>query len=226
MAVTTKRVDERNLKRFVQNTSLILAGFIVTILILEVIVRLVGLHPLQPDASYWELVSLVGDLPKPYEQFAYDSAVEGEFSSWVRFNAYSLPDIDHSFDKGEQQRVLFLGDSFTAAWEVGFEDSFTTHIRNWLAESDTPLDIINAGFHGWGTDRQFLWYEAVGQNFDADLVVLQVYAGNDITDNGVCALADLDQFDGINVYERQPRRLNRPCFRINEGELQFCANGS
>ena len=87
---------------------------------------------------------------------------------------------------GQKLRVLFLGDSFTWGDEVSSEDRFTS-----LLEASCGLDCdrlpaiqaINKGIIGYGTAQSYLQYLLTRGEHPFDLVILSLFAGNDLTDN-------------------------------------------
>lgn len=170
---------------------LMIGGVIGAVVLLEVVARAAGWLPTPPPESFFHLRQFVGPLPDPYETIVY-SAPGDEFSIPVRFNYRSLRDVDHDYTPpANSTRVMFLGDSFTAGWQVQADQNYVARLRvslNALADRPTHYDLINAGFHGWGTDRQYLFYREEGYKYQSDLVVLQIYAGNDVFDNGVKVL--------------------------------------
>lgn len=168
---------------------LMLGGIAAAVFLLEIVARIAGWLPTPPPESFFHLRQFVGPLPDPYETIRY-SAPGDEFNIPVRFNYRSLRDIDHEYTPPpDSTRIMFLGDSFTAGWQVQAEQNYVAQLRTWLDNaSQSNFDLINAGFHGWGTDRQYLFYREEGYKYQSDLVVLQIYAGNDVFDNGVKVL--------------------------------------
>ena len=74
--------------------------------------------------------------------------------------------------------VLFLGDSFAEAIQVGSDEL----VPALLAKADPTLNITNAGVGGYSTVQQYLFLRNEGEAMEPDLVVLLAYE-NDLTDN-------------------------------------------
>ncbi|MCS6834820.1 MAG: hypothetical protein NZ750_02240 [Anaerolineae bacterium] len=171
-------------------------GLGLSLLLVELVGRALGLLPIDPPESFYALRAAVGTIPEPYQRFTY--AFLDEFRTPLRFNYRSLRDVDHDYARASgQTRVMFLGDSFTAAWQVTLEQSYVGQLRARLAGQ--PVELINAGWHGWGNDRQWLFYRTEGHKYAPDAVVLQVYAGNDLIDNGALLWSEKRLDDGRRV---------------------------
>lgn len=141
-----------------------------------------------PDAEYRAFAQQTGNLLPPYQHFTYQYAgFDGswEFETDVRLNKFNFRggDILTHPPKGAK-RILLLGDSYTASWEVQAEDMWSTRLKNWLNQGPQRYDVVNLGFPGWGTDREYLVYRAYGRELDADVVMLIMYVENDVYDNG------------------------------------------
>ena len=174
-----------------QRLALVLFGLAIAVLAVEIAARALHLLPVTPPDTYHQLREVLGLMPPPYQYFFY-SQPGHEFRTWVQFNYRSLRDIDHEHEKPPgTERIMFLGDSYTAGWQVPLEQTYVSRLRdslNRLPGRPHDYDLINAGLHGWGTDQQYLYYREEGYRYGSDLVVLQIYAGNDVVDNGIAVL--------------------------------------
>ena len=82
--------------------------------------------------------------------------------------------------------VLFLGDSFTWGDEVRVEDRFTSLLEascGSLCDRLPKIRAINRGVIGYGTAQSLLDYLLTPEGRRSDVVILALYAGNDLTDN-------------------------------------------
>jgi len=80
-------------------------------------------------------------------------------------------------------RILMLGDSFTQGDEVPIDKTFSKLLETKLnAQANRAYEVINAGVRGSGSLQQYLWFKNQGLKFNPDLVILNFYLGNDITD--------------------------------------------
>jgi hypothetical protein len=79
-------------------------------------------------------------------------------------------------------RILCIGDSQVVGFEVAQEATFTRVAERKLREQGFPVEIVNAGFRGYGTDQVLLYLREEGVRLHPDLV-LYVWAYNDPEDN-------------------------------------------
>ena len=87
------------------------------------------------------------------------------------------------FERGPGvRRVLVVGDSQVAGFEVAEDETFTRVAERELRAQGIPIEIINAGFRGYGTDQVLLFVQDEGLRYRPDLVVY-VWAYNDPEDN-------------------------------------------
>lgn len=89
---------------------------------------------------------------------------------------------------GQKPGVLFLGDSFTWGDEVRLEERFTSLLEascGLLCDRLPPIRAINKGIIGYGTSQSLLDYLLARDERPFDVVILALYAGNDLTDNAV-----------------------------------------
>ena len=105
--------------------------------------------------------------------------------AWFQSNAlgYRGP-TPTSVDKPPHTvRVLFVGDSFTMGWGVEEKDTFIARIRGELGQTSPAVELINAGYHdGYSPDAYYAYLRREGMALKPDLVVIDIYTGNDVTD--------------------------------------------
>jgi hypothetical protein len=97
----------------------------------------------------------------------------------VAFATNSVGLRDDEIGTKSGPRVLLIGDSFTSGY--GVERSQTVAS---LLEKRLEVDVVNAGVGGYELVHQVHYFESRGYELDADLVVLLLYLGNDLSRNG------------------------------------------
>lgn len=165
-------------------SSLTLGGFtvLITLLMIEMVVRAVPLYPdnfeiYDPDRG-WVLA------PNKSGVFL-NVACLGEFRAPVTINSQGLRDVEHSYDKPpDTYRILIVGDSTVAAFEVPLEQTFHRLLEARLNQGGARrYEVIGGGNRGYGTDLEVLYYEQEGRRYQPDIVILLIQPGNDIQDN-------------------------------------------
>jgi len=99
-------------------------------------------------------------------------------------------------------RVVMLGDSITFGYGVRDDETFSA-VMETLAP---PLEVVNLGVQGYGTDQELLKLEREGLAYAPDVVVLNVCLANDLLDNA----AARSIYDGV---------YPKPYFRLEGGRL-------
>jgi lysophospholipase L1-like esterase len=186
--------------------------FAVCILLAEGAVRLLGYQPIwsfySKPSVFWQHDPLLGWSHKPNSRGTYVGPKPWpvEFSTPVEINSDGLrgPDVAPLPEGG--RRILFIGDSMVAAFEVEYEKTFPMRIGAELTRTlGVPAQIINAGVRGYGTDQSYLYFRERGSRYRPDLVVL-VYSANDPREN--------------TEVHRMMQPMGKPAFRLDaDGSL-------
>jgi lysophospholipase L1-like esterase len=113
---------------------------------------------------------------------------------WFRINAQGMrADRDYPYEKPPGvRRIVSLGDSFTAGYEVDLKDTFSAVLERELRAQGVRVEVLNAGVSGYSTAEEYLYLERELLRYSPDLVLVNFY-GNDLEDNvrtGLFALQD------------------------------------
>ncbi|MBV9470350.1 MAG: SGNH/GDSL hydrolase family protein [Abitibacteriaceae bacterium] len=175
-----------------KNILLSLMSIVVTLLVLEVGVRLFMPVPLVAS----DLFLVTERLPevqartarralKPNIQCRQTSA---EYDVEVRINDKGLRDAPHPYAKPPHTtRILVLGDSFVFGYGVEEPQRFTNLLEARLnskksGASSQHYEVISAGVPSWGTVDELLYLQEEGLKYHPDIVLLCFYE-NDVRDN-------------------------------------------
>jgi hypothetical protein len=191
-------VDNENRKRtfrvrWYHKLLLIALGVVLAVAVIEYVNRHYHLMPLPGDAEYRALSKEIGPMLLSYDRFENSGFLVGntEFAVEVRLNKLNFRGDDISKQPPEDaRRVVLVGDSHTANWEVEADEMWSVWLDQWLNQGQQAYDVVNLGFPGWGTDREHLMYQAYGSKLNADVVVLVVYVENDVHENGIALWVD------------------------------------
>ena len=132
-----------------------------------------GRHLYDPD---------VGHVYKPnYSQLIQSR----EFSTQWRSNAQGLrADRDFGPKPAGVVRVLVVGDSFTVGDQVAYEETYPAVMQGEFDKRFGPgrVEVLNAGFPGFGTIHERKWIEKFACALEPDLVVVGS-TPNDLVEN-------------------------------------------
>jgi hypothetical protein len=132
-----------------------------------------------------------------------------EFQAPVRINSRGLRDREIGYDKPEGAfRILVLGDSFVEALQVPPETTFTNQMEMLLRSPERPVEVINAGVGGWGTDQEAIFYAIEGFRYQPDLVLLFFFPHNDVLNN-------YGPLESARVHGA----VQKPFFHLQDGQL-------
>jgi len=156
---------------------------------LEIALRLAGYVPIfdvysKPEL-FWQHDERLGWSLEPGARGRYvgPRPFPIEFDSAIEINSLGLRGPALAPRQPGELRVLFLGDSVVAGFEVEESETFTALLEAELRRRfPQPLSVINAGVRGYGTDQSLLWYRERGLALAPDLVVM-VFSANDFEDN-------------------------------------------
>lgn len=143
----------------------------------------------------------------------------------VVVNSQGLLDREYSLHKpAHAARILLLGDSYCEAAQVDFDESFHALLEEQLnrRSAPRPVEIINGGVAGYGTDNMLLFYRHVGREFHPDLV-LMTFVTNDLENNHRALQLRGGEADQEPYFTLDDERLvlhDHPCERPGDGFRQ------
>lgn len=107
--------------------------------------------------------------------------------------------VDFSYEKPKNiLRILVLGDSFTAGYEVGQEETYSAVLQRELQKKGINAQVINAGVSGFSNAEELVFLEQEGIRYQLDVVILGFYS-NDLSDNIRTGLFGLDEKENLIV---------------------------
>ena len=197
----------RTLRALLGRLFLVSLGVVLPLLLLEGMVRLAGIAPpAELHPPLWEPHPYLGWFHVPNSGGVVSSEY-GEFQVSVHINARGLRDREIGYAKPPGvTRVLVLGDSFAEALQVPLEVTFAKQLEAELNKAGHPVEVINAGVGGWGTDQEAIFYAIEGFRYQPDLVLLLFFPHNDVLNNH--AALEVARLHGA---------VQKPFFRL-EGE--------
>jgi hypothetical protein len=186
--VASSRARHRALG-WLANLLLAAASVGVVLALFEIGLRIAGFRAIYEMYSkptiFWQHDPLLGWSHQPGAQDEYVGPRPWpvEFRSRVSINSQGLRGPELVPLPAGGRRILVLGDSMVAGFEVSEDATFTARLEDHLAASSgRPIQTVNAGVRGYGTDQVLLYYRERGRALRPDFVVF-FYSGNDLIDN-------------------------------------------
>jgi len=144
---------------------------------------------------------------RPNSKFVHTS-VDGEWNFEINAQGFRS-DRDYAYAKRKNTlRILALGDSHTAGYEVAQNESYSAVLEAALIEKGISAEVLNTGISGFGTAEQLVFLENEGMRYQPDIVIVGFYA-NDLEDNLKSGLYSLQE--GNLVAEK---KVHAPGVRI------------
>jgi hypothetical protein len=169
------------------------AVIVATLLVLEAIVR-VGAAVDTSPAAYSDYLPFT--LPPNMHQRFTDQAGD---SYDVATNAFGYRGTAPARIEPQPGvvRVLVLGDSFAFGLGVSGDETFPARLGGELHESAAPADVVNAGYHdGYSPDAYYAYLRREGVQLRPAIVVVTLYAANDIEDIADNVPGPTDEYTG------------------------------
>lgn len=153
----------------------------VTLLVGEALARFAfGVRPLTLESLVWRYHERWGWHHEPNTS---DTFVKLGFEQTVHINSRGLREREIPYAKPDDvYRVLVIGDSAVVSFEVPPETVFTRVAEDRLRERGYPVQVVNGGCRGYGTDQALLFLQDEGMRYQPDLVLYN-WIGNDAEDN-------------------------------------------
>jgi lysophospholipase L1-like esterase len=155
----------------------------------ELGLRLAGYRALYETYSkpslFWRHDALLGWSHEPHAKGQYIGPRPWpvEFDALVEMNSLGLRGPEPGPKRTGELRVLFLGDSMVAGFEVEQQQTFVALLERELSgRIGRQVHTVNGGVRGYGTDQYLLYYTARGRELRPDVVVIFA-SGNDPADN-------------------------------------------
>ncbi len=167
---------KQRLRNWLLNGTMVLIALVIAFILTETAVRFLAPQP--TGLSHQDRYGLVMHWPsltRYLPQFGHEAS----------FNSEGMRDREHELEKAAgTYRVLVLGDSFMEAMQVPFEASLPSLVERGLSErTGRPVEVINGGTSGWGTDDQLRYYTQYAAKWKPDLILVAMTLHNDISDN-------------------------------------------
>jgi hypothetical protein len=168
------------------------------LLALEIALRLFG--PILPGNYRTGFFVAAHSIYGRFHVPGFDGWVKNpEYAAHVKISSIGLRDDEVAIPKPPGTfRIVLLGDSFVEGAQVSVGQPSSEVLERALnalptgAGRPTRYEVVNAGVGGWGPGEEYLWLKTEGLGLQPDVVIQQLYLGNDISDAG-CRLSGQDE---------------------------------
>ena len=154
------------------------ASFLITLLALEIGLRVYGYNPLgdwRNDSEY-----ILRASPYPDLKYELTPGATGDFSDTnIKINSQGFRGPEPSSSR-PGLRVIVLGDSIAFGNSVRVEDNFSSQLQQRLHSDKRDVEILNFGVGGYDTLQEVSLLEIRGLRYHPNLVVV-AYCLNDIS---------------------------------------------
>ena len=156
-----------------------------------------ALWTLGPNAS-GDMTYGVNALGEPVKLAPYSVTISGR----------GLRDREIGRKQPGEFRVLLLGDSFTFGWGLEIDQTIGRQLEGMLMASNSTrrFTVINAGVEGYGPWQERIRLHEIGFALEPDIVILQLYPGNDINNSLNKIGKRVRAFDPVWEYLVESRR--------------------
>jgi hypothetical protein len=165
------------LGKFVQSLGAVAIMAAVTLVALEIILRVVDLRELREGVSErslsYQYDSELGWAPVPGSSASVTNA------RTIKAHHNSLGLRDEEFTLDAQPTIMFLGDSFVWGLDAEADERFTELLKPRIK----GYKVLAAGVSGYGTDQEFLLLKKLWPEVKPAVVVLIFCTDNDRQDN-------------------------------------------
>ena len=133
-----------------------------------------------------------------------------DIAAEVRISRQGIRDREYGPKAPGEYRILLLGDSFTMGHGLAEEETISRRLERLLAMGDrsAPVTVINCGVGGYAPWQERMFLRKRGFPLEPDLVILQLFPGNDVAGSYSRAGKRLEAFDEewevrLRDYKRQ-----------------------
>ena len=167
----------------------------------------------------------------PNGAFTYYGYLPGaviDFANPVKLNALGFHDRNYAPARPSPTtyRLMVLGDSYVAGWEVPLEATFHKRIEARLTRED-PLgrgsyQVIALGQGRTAQEQEIRWMEKFAPIYQPDAILILFFCGNDFMENDPAIFAKTSEFANRYIHRVAPRKnaffhrmLLFPSLRLN-----------
>jgi len=178
----------QTVQTILKNLAISLSSLVVTLIFLEIAVRIVG--AVDASGQFFFLERRI--LPYQLQTEMYRESIEryletpadalllyDEQTGWILnpnredVNTYGMRNLFEPAQTPADDviRIALFGDSFTEGADVEIDETWAHILNQCLTERGYNVEILNFGVRAYGIDQAYLLYQASGVSFEPDIVL-------------------------------------------------------
>jgi hypothetical protein len=152
----------------------------------------------------------------PRSQFRYRGFFPGaivDFDNVVTLNDLGFHDRAYAAPRPSPMtsRVMVLGDSYVAAFEVALAETFHKRIEARLTREDLlgrgSYEVMAFGQGASAQEAELRWLREFGPQYRPDVVLLLFFCGNDVMENSPVLFDEANRFARFYMSEVVPKKI-------------------
>lgn len=174
---------------------LIATSILVTLLMLEITVRIIG--NVNEDGQFYFLErrippyqlpihAMERSLQRYLENTESATLLYDEQTGWILnpdnddVNMFGMHSLNNPCIVNSEgiTRIALFGDSFVAGDEVSADETWAVALEHCLNENNSVVEVLNFGVSAYGMDQAYLRYLEIGQAFEPDIVIFGFQPGD------------------------------------------------
>ena len=187
----------RSARNLAGSLGLLIASILVTLLVLEGVIRVVTAHAARASWESQLARTHVAGAPAPDGEARLGNIIRPSRHRRIVYEL--LPNLDVTFVHAPLRtnadgfrgparplakpqgtvRIVGLGDSVMFGWGVAYEECYLARLESTLSTPSTPWEAINLAVPGYNTAMELATFEEKGLAYHPDLVILN-FVGNDL----------------------------------------------
>lgn len=164
------------MKKFLTISALIIFSVLFTILAIELMLGLVYKFKFSPRGIAALPIAKTYSLSKNkhllYELLPNSTAkIKG---IKYEINGFGFRDKKYRIRKGNEKRIIFVGDSLTYGWEIHLRETYHKQLEMLLDSRGHDADVMGMGVAGYNTIQEYHLIKEEALKFNPDMIILQI----------------------------------------------------
>lgn len=169
---------KKKFKEIFTRITIIFLSVLFTLVALELTLRLVYPFRFHPRKKGFRAVTKLYKLSENkhlvYELCPNSGLKLEESGIEIKINGFGFRDKNYNLNKGDKQRVIFVGDSLTYGWQINLHETYHKQLEELLHSKNYDTDVMGMGIVGYNTVQEYYLIKEKVLKFNPDIIVLQI----------------------------------------------------